>query len=508
MTEPTHYSARLGQAPAEALQAYHAAPLLAESSKVFDIYLWILKAHALMLAEQEIIARDHAAAILAELVAMGEAGIDALTLRPDLNDLYMNMQMIIMERLGQDIGGRLHTAVSRNDFDITEGRLYTRARIHISVSALLELMGALLELADAHAETVMPGYTHHSQAAQPVTLGHFLLAHYDVFNRDVQRHFEAYDVCNLSPMGAGALATTGFPINRQRTASLLGCAGLVENSIDATGGQDFLLQFGSATAIACSNMGRLAESLLVWNTAEFGMIVLADKYCDISSIMPQKKNPVALEIIRAESIKVPGGLIQSFGVLKAIPLANGREPNYVSGPIYEGSEKLEVLASVFADIIATLTVRPEVMLEKAKKDFSTTTELADEIVRQTGLAYHQTYLVTGKLVAIVHGRGQSVDAITSALLDEVAEDILGESLGLPEAVVRRALDPVQNVQARSITGGPAPKEVRRMLQTRRQTHEQLAERLNSQRTALAEAQTGLDETVADLIGIKSIGKNS
>ncbi len=499
MESEKQYSERLSQGPAEAIQNHYTAPRLRESWKLFDIDIMLLKAHAVMLGEEGIITRDHAAAILHQLKDIGEAGFNSLTLRPDLNDLYLNLQMILMTRLGEAIGGRLHTALSRNDFDLAEARLYARERTLANIDSLLQLMEALLQMGAAHAETVMPGYTHHSQAAQPITLGHFLLAHYDIFARDVERMSQAYAVANRSPMGGGALATTGFPINRERVADLVGCDGLVENSLDATGGRDFLLQLGSAVAIAFSNMGRFVESLLVWNTVEFGMISLADKYCHISSIMPQKKNPVALEIIRAESAGVPASVFGAFGVLKAIPVANGREPVYVEGMINECAEKLEVLAPVLADIISTLTIHADVMLEKSRKDFSTMTELADEIVRQTDLAFHQAYVLVGKLVALIQARRATVDSITSDLIDEVAEDVLGERLGIGENAIRRALDPVRNVRARTVTGGPAPQEVRRMLVQRERQQNGLQQSLNARRSELAAAKGKLEKAVADLI---------
>jgi argininosuccinate lyase len=497
--ENKQYSDRLTQSPAKAIQEYYTLPRLRVAGKVFPIYMMVFKAHAVMLAEREIIAREDARAILRELTEIETAGFDALPLRSDLNDLYLNLQMIIMDHLGEKVGGWLHMALSRNDFELAEARFYCRERINEGVDALLKLMGALLDLAEKHVETVMPGYTHMSQAAQPITLAHFLLAHYDVFARDVERLEQAYAVTNRSPLGGCALATTGFPIHRERVAQLVGCDGLVENSLDATGGRDFLLQFGSAVAIAFSNMGRLVESLLLWNTREFGMIELADQYCHISSIMPQKKNPVTLEIIRGESVRVPDAINSAFGVLKAIPLGNGREPSYVESSVFESAEKLETLAPVLADVVATLNINKDIMLQKSRQDFSTMTELADEIVRQTDLSFHQSYIIVGKMVAQVNRQGQLPESITSEAIDVVAQNTLGRALHIPQDAVKRALDPIENVHTRNVRGGPAPVEVRRMLEDRRKQQDNLKRQLQDRRNNLANALEALNFVVSKMI---------
>ncbi len=505
MEADKQYSGRLAQSPAQVIQDYYTKPKLRAAGKFFHIYLTLFQAHALMLAEQGIITQKHGSIILAELNRILETGFDRLELRAELTDLYLNLQMFLIERVGEDIGGRLHTALSRNDFDLAEARLYSRERILAGISVLLDLMQVLHRLAEAHVDTVMPGYTHHSQAAQPITLGHFLLAHFDVVARDVTRMFQAYEIVNFSSMGGCALATTGFPIDRERVAELIGCDGLVENSLDATGGRDFLLQLGSAVAIAFSNMGRLTESLLLWNTREFGMITLADKYCHISSIMPQKRNPVALEIIRAEAVFVPGSVHTAFNVLKAIPLANGRETSYVDGLIFESAEKLEIIAPVLADILATTQIHKEIMLSKAQGDFSTMTELADEIVRQTDLAFHQSYLLVGILVSRVQDSNGATVRINSAAIDEIAVELFGAPLKVPDEAVRRALDPVQNVAARGITGGPAPEEVRRMLDQRRELLTGTRKRLQERMQRLMDAQRRLDAAVAGHLASHPVG---
>jgi len=238
MSADKAYNARLSQSPAKAITEFYVNPRLADAKKYFGINLMLLKAHAVMLTERGIIKKEYGSALLKEILNIDEAGFEAITLNPELNDLYLNLNMILIQRLGEDVGGWLHIAMSRNDFDLTEARLHCRELINASINSLLELMKSLLEVSRKHVNTVMPGYTHHSQAAQPITLAHFLLGHYDAFARDVERLEQAFTVVNRSAMGSCALATTGFPVDRKRVAELIGCNGIVENSLDATGGQD------------------------------------------------------------------------------------------------------------------------------------------------------------------------------------------------------------------------------------------------------------------------------
>ncbi len=494
------YNARLSQSPAKAITEFYVKPKLAEAGKVFHINLILLKAHAVMLAEKGIIKKEYASAILRELVQIDEAGFDSITLNPELNDLYLNLNMILIQRLGEDVGGWLHIAMSRNDFDLSETRLHCRELINASIKSLLELMNSLLELSRSHIETVMPGYTHHSQAAQPITLAHFLLGHYDAFARDVERLEQAYAVVNRSAMGSCALATSGFPIDRERVAELTGCNGIVENSLDAAGGRDFVMQTGTDVAIAFSTIGRLVESLLLWNTVDFGMIELADQYCSISSVMPQKKNPVGLEIIRAEVVKAHNTVNAAFGILKALPTANGREPTYIESLVFDCVERFIFLAPVMADILSTLKIKPDVMLSKAREGFSTMTELADEIVRQSDLSFHASYVVVSRLVANVIGKGLKANQITTEMIDEVAIELIKKPLNIPASAVKRALDPVENVRVRSVVGGPAPKEVKRMLKVRDKQHAAMTARLQKRVENLEVADKNLNVAAKKIAG--------
>jgi argininosuccinate lyase len=499
MKEEKNYSARLSQSTAETIQEYYSRPKLAGSKKFFPINLLLFKAHGVMLTETGIISSKDACAILKELDNFEQAGFEAFPLRPDLGDIYLNLQMQLMQRLGNRVGGWLHIAVSRNDFDLTEVRLYCRDLINSSIKSMLILMESVLKLSGKHIHTVMPGYTHHSQAAQPITFAHFLLAHYDAFARDVERLEQAYAVVNRSAMGGCALATTGFPIDRERVAALIGCNGIVENSLDATGGRDFLMQTGTTAAIAMSTMGRLVESLLLWNTPDFGMVELADQYCGISSIMPQKKNPVGLEMIRAESVRAHNAVNAAFGILKALPTGNGREPGYVDAQIFEATEKLVFMAPFLAEILDTLTIKVEAMLIKAREGFSTMTELADVIVRESDLSFHESYVLVSRLVANVQRQSLKASDITAEMIDEIAVELNQRPLQLSQETVKRALDPVENVNIRARTGGPAPVEVERMLKKRYEQQDELRLQLQKRLDNLKIANQGLAIAVENII---------
>jgi argininosuccinate lyase len=434
-----------------------------ELEKALHRDLQLHKAHVVMLTEQNIISPKDARAILRELLDLERRGTSAFPIDPSLG-LYLSTEQYLVDRLGSDVAGRINTGRSRNDLSPANGRMYMRDRINEIVLAVLELKESTLHKAEEHVETVMPGYTHNSQQAQPITFAHYLLAGHDAFSRDVRRLEEAYAVVNLSPMGGAALATTGFPINRARVAELLGFDGIVENSLDATGQFDYILQTTAAIAIALSNLGRWMEGIYLWNTAEFGMVELADEYCSVSSIMPQKKNPVALEMIRGEAILVAHRLGGMMSILKAVSLGGGREWNYVPRLFPRCANTAVRAMRTMAGIISTLTVKREAMARRALEGYSTVTELADEIVRRSDLSFRQSHHIVGLVTRMAIEAGKQANEITSEMVDTAARETIGKPLGLDEHTVKRALDPVENVRVRDIVGGPAPEEVRRMIE--------------------------------------------
>jgi argininosuccinate lyase len=493
------FTSRLGKATAFTSTPFYEGDEQRELEQALSHDLQLHKAHVVMLAEQGIVSGEDARAILGGLFDLERLGSTELSLDPSLG-LYLSTEKYLVDRLGQDVAGRMHTGRSRNDLSPANDRMYIRGRINHIVQAQIELKEALLRKAEEHVDTIMPGYTHHSQQAQPITFAHYLLAGHDAFSRDVRRLEQAYDVVNLSPMGGAALATTGFPINRERVAQLLGFDGLVENSLDATGMFDYILQATAAIAIALSNLGRLTEGIYLWNTAEFGMVELADEYCSISSIMPQKKNPVALEMIRGEAILVASRLNGMMGILKAIPPGGGREWCYVERLFPRCANSAVGAMKTMAGIISTLTVHREVMARRAAEGFSTVTELADEIVRRTGLSFRQAHHIVGLSTRMAIQAGRKANEITSELVDTAAREVIGEPLGLDKEMVKKALDPVENVRIRDVVGGPAPIEVRRMIEARKDVLARDKDRLQQRKRKLAEAAESLQSAVEAIVG--------
>ncbi|MCX5905753.1 MAG: lyase family protein, partial [Deltaproteobacteria bacterium] len=279
-------------------------------------------AHVLMLKEQKILTPGEAGQILAAIEKLEKAGWKkTIHLDPRIGDLSTHVEAFIIKETGEEVGGKLHTGRSRNDIYPTLAKMLVRRFVLEVYEALVKLEETLLSLTAEHIE----GYTHHSRPAQPITLGHYFLGNFDVFGRDLRRIEDFWPRLNTCPMGAAALATTGFPLDRSRVAELLGFDGFHEHSYDAISGKDFLVEYLFILSMVASDMGRIAENILLWATFEFGMIVLADEYTSFSTIMPQKKNPVAVESLRALNPVIAGKLFNAFGILKAEPWSNGRE---------------------------------------------------------------------------------------------------------------------------------------------------------------------------------------
>ena len=493
------YSERLTRDPAPEIVELYGKPHIELEQESLQFHLAIHKAHCVMLHEQGILDRDTARQIIDALTELQTLGAKALNLRPELNDLFTNTEVHLIEKLGESVGGRLHTGRSRNDFNLTVARMEARAAILDVMDRLLELQGVLLECAETHVETVMPGYTHISQQAQPVTLGHFLAAFFDVFDRDIQRLGEAYAVVDRSSMGGVALAGTGFPINRRRVSDLLGFSNVVENTIDATGSRDFQLQTLAALGITASSLARLAESLLIWNMGEIGMIDLPDEYCSISSIMPQKKNPVALETVRAEVSLVLGRLASALAILKASPLGNSREVGYTDRLVEETGKEVALIIPIMAGLLRGMRVDREVMFRRAAEGFSTTTELADELVRVWGVPFRKAHRIVGYVVGQIALRGGTARDISAEAIAKACADLYGDVFVLSADLVATSIDPAHNVRMRKTLGGPAPSEVKRMLRDRSSVLSGRRADVANRREVLATASRALESAVASLM---------
>ena len=441
----------------------HAENTIAEDYLTFSWQILNHLAHVVMLREQEIIPRRDAAVILRELLRLKKEGPDIVPRRPGLTDLYSNVEEWLIDRVGIEVGGKMHTGRSRNDMNPAIERMYARQAILNVCEAISLLMQTLLVQAEEHKNTIIPAYTHHSQQAQPVTLGHFYMSAYENFARDLERLLSAYERVNLSPMGGAAVATTGFPISRERVCELLGFDHLLVNSMDACSTLDYAYEPACALAIFINNVGRVAESLLLWNLNEVGISRLALPYCSYSTIMPQKRNPVALETLRMSGEWTYGTLSTMFNTMKAYPPGNGREPGFVVGLFFEMAQRIEDSAYLLEGIIRTLEVDRERALQVTRDGFSTVTDLADEMVKSMGLSFSAAKKIVGRLVVTAQTEGIACTEIDTARVRRAAKEALNIDLEMPQELITNALDPVENVNRRAIIGGPSPTRVQQMI---------------------------------------------
>lgn len=473
------------------VDAYYAPSLAKELHYNFDHEMQIHLAHGLMLARKKIVAGKDMRTILKAVLALRKAGPDALDIDYSQEDLYSYSERHIVAKTGAETGGRLHTGRSRNDLHVTTWRMTLRAQLLDTVAALLDLRGVMLELAVKYVDTVMPGYTH-TQHAQPITLGYYFLAFADVLARDFGRVFAALNQSNHCPLGAGALTTTGFPIDRAYTARMLGFAGLVEVAYDAVSSRDDAHEAAAALSILMTNLSRLGLDLQNWNMMEHGFIELSGAYCAVSSIMPQKKNPKALELLKAEVARVTGDLVSTLSSSKNTSFSDVYDGvSAINHQVVDAAERTRNMLIVMQGVVKTMTVRPDVMRESAAVGFGTATELADAIVRETGMSFRIAHNIVGALVRETLEAGKVATDITVADMDRASVEVTGKPLGLSAKAVREALDPAYNIRTRTVTGGPAPRLVKTMAAARRKA-------LAADRAGLRRVRTRVDKAEAAL----------
>ncbi len=366
-----------------------------------------------------------------------------------LEDVHMNIEARLTEKIGI-AGKKLHTGRSRNDQVATDMRLYLRDAIDQIAIELQRLQNALLDVAANEAETVMPGFTH-LQVAQPVTLGHHLMAWFEMLSRDYDRLKDCRKRVNVMPLGSAALAGTSYPIDRAYTAELLGFDAPTENSLDSVSDRDFIIEFNAAAALLMTHLSRFSEELVVWSSAQFGFVELSDSFCTGSSIMPQKKNPDVPELVRGKAGRVTGNLISLLMLMKAQPLAYNKDNQEDKEPLFDTIDTLRGSLKVFADMIPAMAINRENMAKAALQGFSTATDLADYLVRK-GVAFRDAHEVVGKAVRL--GVEQSKD------LSEMTLDELRRFSDAIESDVFDVLTLEGSLAARDHLGGTAPNQVR------------------------------------------------
>lgn len=407
-------------------------------------------AHSNMLAQQGIISASDRDAIhqgLQRVLAEIESG--SFIFSNALEDIHMNVESRLREIIG-DPAARLHTARSRNDQVATDIRLWVREAHERTDEQLTRLIGVLLDKAQAHAATVMPGFTH-LQSAQPVTFGHHLMAYVEMFGRDRGRIRDSRDRLNECPLGAGALAGTSFPIDRHMSAKALGFDGPTRNSLDSVSDRDSLLEFLSAVSICAVHLSRLAEEIIIWMSAPFSFVRLPDRWTTGSSMMPQKRNPDAAELVRGKTGRVIGSLVSLLTVMKGLPLAYAKDTQEDKEPLFDAADTIEIVLAAMTGMMQDLDPVPDRMAALAGAGFSTATDLADWLVRSLGIPFRDAHHVTGRIVSEAEKQGCRLEELPLEVMQAV-------ELRIHQGVYD-VLSVENSVRSRRSFGGTAPDRV-------------------------------------------------
>ena len=411
-------------------------------------------AHAAMLGKQGIIEEHEAEKIIDGLKAI-LADIDAggVEFSDDNEDIHMNIEVMLTNRIG-DTGKRLHTARSRNDQGAVDFRLYVKKQIPVIIGMILDLEKVLLKKAEANLETVMPGYTH-LQRAQPTTFAHYMMAYANMLKRDVTRFEDCLERMDECPLGAGALATSTYPVDRFQTAGALGFRKPVDNSMDAVSDRDYAIEFLSACSLLMMHLSRFSEELILWCSWEFKFVELDDAYSTGSSIMPQKKNPDVAELVRGKTGRVYGSLITLLTVMKGLPLAYNKDMQEDKECVFDAIDTVEMCLPVFAAMLDTLTVRPKNMARAASGGFINATDCADYLVRK-GMPFRDAYMIVGRLVNMCIKSGDTLDTLPLKDFQSVS--------GAFGPDVYQALELKTCVGGRKVYGGPSPESVKMQIE--------------------------------------------
>ncbi|AOY01133.1 argininosuccinate lyase [Jeongeupia sp. USM3] len=442
------WSGRFNEPVSELVKRYTASVTF--DNRMADVDIQGSLAHATMLNKVGVLSNDDLAAIqrgMAEI--LDEIRNGSFEWSVDLEDVHMNIERRLTDKIG-DAGKRLHTGRSRNDQVATDIRLYLRGAIDAIVGLVRELQRSLVDLADAHASTVLPGFTH-LQVAQPVTFGHHMLAYVEMLGRDADRFTDARKRVNLLPLGSAALAGTTYPIDRVYTAELLGFDGVTQNSLDSVSDRDFAIEFTAAAALTMTHLSRLSEELILWMSPRFGFIDIADRFCTGSSIMPQKKNPDVPELVRGKTGRVNGSLIGLLTLMKSQPLAYNKDNQEDKEPLFDTVDTLSDTLRIYADMMRGITVKPEAMKDAVKQGFATATDLADYLVKK-GLPFRDAHEAVALAVRYAEEKKRDLSELAIVEL-KTFSPLIGDD-------VAEVLTAEGSLAARNHVGGTAPVQVR------------------------------------------------
>lgn len=467
-----------------------------DDERLAEAVLAINKAHVVMLIQQKIIQLRVGVDILLSL-----SKIDDQKLDPQAEDIHMAIEEVVIENTGPDIGGNLHIAKSRNDQVTTAIRMALRRELIDIMQQILGMQKNLLKTAEKHLHTIIIEYTH-LQPAQPVTFAHYLLSHVESLERDLERLKSVYSRVNLCPLGAGALATTSFPINRKTTTKLLGFDEIMVNSIDAVGSRDFIVETQAALALLAVNLSRLAEDFIIWSSPEFGTIELPDEFTSTSSIMPQKKNPEVLEVVRARASYALGDFVASIAIIKNLPTTYNLDFQEITPRLWASTDNLSTSLSILTKLISEIKISNNVE-GKATASFVGATELANMLVHKYNVAFRTSHKVVGALVkALIDSNKTLLDA-TPEFLQKVAMNSAAIKVIVKKQDLLECTNPRKLVETYKVLGGPSPREVYRAIESKNKILAHMRLYIKSLEQNLENAKAELKEIVENYIQTKN-----
>ena len=472
---------------------YYYGPRMARSDGSFDYLVRVMKAHVIMLGEQGIIPMDAAGKLLGVMEGWSDFQPE---LDPSLEDLYINLEHLITQAVGEDICSYLPAARSRNDVEAAMWRMELRERLFILADALLDMVKVLQARAEETIDWIFPGYTYHQQA-MPITMGFHLAGIAAPLLRDVKRIVECVDRFNLNPLGSAAMSGTEYPISRERTGELMGFDGVWEHTQDAVASADYMLESSNIAVMSLNTLARLAEDIIFWCTNEAEFAGLSDDLIDSSSIMPQKRNPVICATVRSQARLIAG---RYAGICDAcsVQFQASRDMTAAWEDVLECVRTAEGMCRISEEYTRSLILHRERMEGVLKKNFSNATELADSLVLQGGLSFRQAHKIVGGAVSELFEKGEGQDSLTWELLNDWCMDIVGGPLPITREQVDQAKDFRVSVSRRRCRGATAPEEVARMLQLQRAEAEQLAEALAVRRVKWEKAEEMLHARAKEL----------
>ena len=491
MDEKGIYRARVSRGLPE--EVWRFVSSLKEDERMVEEDIDGTEAHEIMLYERGILSAEELGRILSSLEKIRKEYREGkLRIEGKFEDIHEFLESRVIAEVGMEIGGKLHTGRSRNDQVALDLRLRLRKELNLLSSHLLDLMEVLLKRAEENLETPLILLTH-TQHAQVGTLGHYLLAQLDALLRDFDRIEECYHRVNLSPLGGGAVGGSTFPLDRKRTASLLGFEGLVENSLDAVSSRDVVIEAVSCMSLLMVHLSRMAEDLILWSTEEFGYVELSDEYSSTSSAMPQKKNPCTLELIRGKAGEVHGALLSLLTLLKGIPSGYNRDLQQVKPPLWRSLDETRECLGIMRGVMGTMKVREE-MASSTSSSWALAWDLAEGLVREAGLSFRQAHAVVGEAVREALSSGLTVRELSRDLLEKAAERVLGKKIEIDPQLLRY-LDPLFSLKMRRTLGSPSPRETARMLRNRKREVRKRRALLKRREKRVEEARRKLVELV-------------